>query len=106
MVESKSQGSCDNFRKNHTLSNWLGYPTTLSPPKRRVFFCKDNLMISTTKCDSCKGKPKLIYARIHKDTTHLARENQRENSRVSLAKGASMYSTDSMCKSYRDPVPM
>jgi hypothetical protein len=26
--------------------------------------CKGNLTICTTKCDACKGKPKLIYARI------------------------------------------
>jgi hypothetical protein len=31
--------------------------------------------------------------RIQKPTTHLAKENQRENSQVSLAKGASMYGT-------------
>jgi hypothetical protein len=36
--------------------------------------------------------------RIQTDTTHLAKENQRENSKVSLVKGASMYGT--MCDKY------
>jgi hypothetical protein len=33
------------FQEHCSLANWLGHPTILSPSKRRVFFCKGNLMI-------------------------------------------------------------
>jgi hypothetical protein len=45
-----------------------GHITKLTMKKNKsiksdVSLCKGNLTISTAKCDSCKGKPKLIYAK-------------------------------------------
>jgi hypothetical protein len=81
------------FSMHEIWLNLVGNHITIRLPKRRLFFCKGNLMISTKSCNTCKGKPKFnLKNKLNKLFTHLARENQRENSKVFPAEGATIYS--------------
>jgi hypothetical protein len=54
--------------------------------------CKGNLMISTNHMILARENQRSIKNKIYKLTTHVARENQREKSKVFPEEGATIYS--------------
>jgi hypothetical protein len=54
--------------------------------------CKGNLMISTNRTILARENQRSIKNKIHKLITHLARESQREKSKVLPAEGVTIYS--------------
>jgi len=54
--------------------------------------CKGNLTIRTKGSNTCKGKPKILIRELKQEiNSYLARENQREYSKVPFARPGTMY---------------
>ena len=64
---------------------------TISLPKERLFFCKGNLTISMNHVILARENQSSIAEQTKQLFTHLARENQREKSKVFPAEGATIY---------------